>query len=217
MKKTLIILILFLSFTMSLSAWEHNLGLEAGLSSAFLRANDDGNKNIFEPSLQARYYGVAANGFCLSFAMGTGLALSSDFTLQNEKTTSKGFGMNFALGAGYEFILNERMTLAALGSLSLDWLRFTYKKEFKAPLSDGYASADWTQTDDALFAGIGAELLYRFFLTEHLSLSASCAIRFIDGGTLWKKGKKIGRDYDNSQTLRGYLIVTPALGACWTF
>ncbi len=217
MKKTPLAFILFLSFAMSLSAWEHNLGLEAGFPCISLRANDDGNKNIFEPALQARYYGVAENGFCLSAAIGAGLPISKDFTLNGESATAKGFGMNLALGAGYEFVLSQRLTLAALGSLSLDWLRFSYKKEFKAPITGGYATADWTQTDDALFAGIGAEVLARFFLTDQLSLSASCALRFIDGGTLWKNGSKIGRDYDNSQNLRGNIIFTPTLGACWTF
>lgn len=201
----------------SLSAWEHSAGLE--LSSPYFCANakGDGTKNVIEPQLSARYFGKAQNGFCVSAALAAGLPLSKNFALDGESKTKIGFGMGLCLGAGYAFEINERFTLAALGSVSLDWIRFKHKKVFSASTSTGSYSSEWTQTDNALFVGLGAELLAMFKLTKHISLVGSCALRFLDGGTLWKKGTKQGKSYDATYDLRGNVIVSPSFGASWTF
>ena len=147
------------------------------------------------------------------------MAISKNFTLQGENAASKGFGMGLTFGAGYAFELTDRLTLAALGSLSLDWARFKYKKRIPPVVYGGYYSGggEWTQTDDALFVGLGAEVLARFKLTDRLSLVGSFAARFLDGGTLWKSGTYLGKDYDVSVDLRGNFSVTPSFGVSWTF
>ena len=217
MKKLFACVALALVCAMSMSAWEHSAGFE--ISSPFFSVNTrgDGTKNIVEPQGTARYFGRAQNGFCVSSALSMGCAISDDFTLQGERATAKGFGMGLALGAGYVFDITDRLSLAALGSLSLDWARFQYKKEFSARVSSAYVTGEWTQTDDALFAGLGAELLARFKLTDKISLVGSFAARFIDGGKLWKSGTNISKDYSDSFELRGNFSLTPSLGASWTF
>ena len=217
MKKSLFFCFLAVICAMSLSAWEHSVGLEIASPYFSINAKNDGIKNVIEPQLSARYYGKAANGFCVSAALGIGLPISKDFTLQGESATAKGLGMELVFGAGYAFNINDRLTLSALGSLSLDWLRFKYKKEISARASSGNVTAEWTQSDNALFVGIGAELLARFKLTDHISIAGSLAMRFLDGGKLWKKGSNIGKNYDSSFDLRGNFSVTPSLGARWIF
>ena len=192
MKKSLFFCFLAVICAMSLSAWEHSVDLEIASPYFSINAKNDGIKNVIEPQLSARYYG-------------------------KESATAKGLGMELAFGAGYAFNINDRLTLSALGSLSLDWLRFKYKKEISARASSGNVTAEWTQSDNALFVGIGAELLARFKLTDHISIAGSLAMRFLDGGKLWKKGSNIGKNYDSSFDLRGNFILTPSLGASWTF
>ena len=217
MKKFLFLFVMSLFCAMSLSAWEHSAGLELSAPFFSVNAKDDGTKNVIEPQGKLRYFGRASNGFCLSAELGAGGAFSKNFSLENEDATAKGFGMTLAFGAGYAFDIGERWTLAALGSLSLDWLRFKYKKEISASLSSGKATAEWTQTDNALFAGIGLELFAMFRLTNNISLAASFAARFIDGGSLWKSGTNIGNDYDETYDLRGNFSLVPSFGATWTF
>ena len=217
MKKIFVFMAIALACSMSLAAWEHSVGLEASAPFFSINAKGDGIKNVIEPQGTVRYFGQAQNGFCVSSALSAGLAISKDFTLQGESSTAKGFGMGLALGAGYAFNITDRFTLAALGTISLDWLRFKYKKDISAKVGSGYNSAEWTQTDNALFVGVGAELLARFKLTDHISIVGSFAARFLDGGKLWKKGSNIGKDYDSSFDLRGNFSVTPSLGASWTF
>ncbi|MBQ6028548.1 MAG: hypothetical protein IJL24_03345, partial [Treponema sp.] len=134
-----------------------------------------------------------------------------------ESATAKGLGMELVFGAGYAFNINDRLTLSALGSLSLDWLRFKYKKVISAQTSSGNVTAEWTQSDNALFVGLGAELLASFKLTERIALVGSFAMRFLDGGKLWKKGNAMGKNYDSSFDLRGNFSVAPSLGARWIF
>ena len=201
----------------SLSAWENSAGVEVSAPFFSVETKGDGTKNVIEPQGTLRYFGKAKNGFCVSAAASAGVPFSKNFTLDGEDATSKGIGAGIALGAGYAFDFGERVTLAALGSVSLDWQRFSYKKEFSARAGSTYYKSEWTQTDDALFAGLGAELLARFKLSNHISLVAACAARFVDGGTLWKKGTKQGKDYDSSYDLRGNFSVVPSLGASWTF
>lgn len=204
---------------MSLAAWEHSAGLEFSAPFFSINAKSDGIKNLIETHGTARYFGKAQNGFCVSGTLGMGGAFSENFTLQGEDATAKGFGMELALGAGYAFELTDRLTLAALGSLSLDWAKFKYKKQIPPVVYSGYYSGggEWTQTDNALFVGLGVEILARFKLTDRLSLIGSFAARFLDGGTLWKSGTYMNRDYDISVDLRGNFSLTPSLGASWTF
>ena len=101
--------------------------------------------------------------------------------------------------------------------MSLDWTRFKYKKTIYAGTSYGAVTAEWTQNDNALFVGLGAELLASFKLTERIALVGSFAMRFVDGGKLWKKGSAMGKNYDSSFDLRGNFSVTPSLGARWIF
>ncbi len=216
-KKLLMAAALALACVASVSAWEHTAGVEISAPFFSISAKGDGNKGVIEPQFTARYFGKAKNGFCVSATLGAGLPVSKDFALDGESKSKIGFGMGLALGAGYAFELNERFTLAALGSVSLDWLRFKYKKEISARTSTGSVSSEWTQSDNALFVGLGAELLAKFKLAKHISLMGSCAIRFLDGGTLWKSGTNQGKSYDATYDLRGNVIVTPSLGASWTF
>lgn len=201
----------------SMSAWEHSAGFEISAPFFSVNTRGDGTKNIIEPQGTARYFGRAQNGFCVSSALNMGCAISDDFTLQGESASAKGFGMGLSLGAGYVFDITDRFSLAALGSFSLDWARFEYKKEISARVSSSYVTAEWTQTDDALFASLGAELLARFKLTDKISLVGSFAARFIDGGKLWKNGTNVSKEYSDSFELRGNFSLTPSLGASWTF
>ena len=125
--------------------------------------------------------------------------------------------MELTMGAGYAFDITDRFALAALGSMSLDWTRFKYKKTIYAGTSYGAVTAEWTQSDNALFVGLGAELLASFKLTERIALVGSFAMRFLDGGKLWKKGSAMGKNYDSSFDLRGNFSVAPSLGARWIF
>lgn len=217
MKKFFVFIAFAIVGSMSLAAWEHSAGFEISAPFFSINAKGDGVKNVIEPQVTARYFGLAENGFCVSSTLNAGLAISKDFTLQGENAASKGFGMGLTFEAGYAFDITDRLTIAALGSLSLDWFRFKYRKEVSAKTSTGSVSSEWTQTDNALFVGLGAELLARYRLTEHISLVGSLAARFLDGGKLWKKGNNIGKDYESSFDLRGNFILTPSLGASWTF
>ncbi len=217
MKKFFVFMAFAFVCSMSLAAWEHSAGFEISAPFFSINTNGDGIKNVIEPQGTARYFGKAQNGFCVSSALSFGCAISDNFTLQGESATAKGFGMGLALGAGYAFDFTERFTLAALGSLSLDWARFQYKKEISSRTSYGSVTTEWTQSDNALFVGLGAELLASFKLTERIALVGSFAMRFLDGGKLWKKGSAMGKDYDSSFDLRGNFSVTPSLGARWTF
>ncbi len=217
MKKSFAFCLLAFAFAMSLSAWEHSAGLEIGSPYFSINSRGDGVKKVTQPQLTARYFGKASNGFCISATLSPGFAFSKDFTLQGEDATAKGFGLELTMGAGYAFDITDRFALAALGSMSLDWTRFKYKKTIYAGTSYGNVTAEWTQNDNALFVGIGAELLASFKLTERIALVGSFAMRFVDGGKLWKKGSAMGKDYDSSFDLRGNFSVTPSLGASWTF
>ncbi len=217
MKKSLVYCLLAFVCAMSLSAWEHSAGLEIGSPYFSINSRGDGVKKVTQPQLTARYFGKASNGFCVSATLSPGLAFSKDFTLQGENATAKGFGLELTMGAGYAFDITDRFALAALGSMSLDWTRFKYKKTIYAGTSYGAVTAEWTQNDNALFFGIGAELLASFKLTERIALVGSFAMRFVDGGKLWKKGSNIGKNYDSSFDLRGNFSVTPSLGARWIF
>lgn len=217
MKKIVLMAAALFFCALSLSAWEHNLGLEFSPSYYSIEAKGDGTKNVFEPGALVRYFGKAQNGFCVSGVLAVGAPISKNFTLDGESAAANGVGMDLVFGAGYAFELADRWTLAALGSVSLDWMRFKYKKEFSAKTSSGFAKSEWTQSDDALFVGLGAELFAMFKLTKQISLVGSCAIRFLDGGTLWKSGTKQGKSYDATYDLRGNVIVAPSLGASWTF
>ena len=217
MKKSLAFCLLAFVCAMSLSAWEHSAGLEIGSPYFSINSRGDGVKKVTQPQLTARYFGKASNGFCVSATLSPGLAFSKDFTLQGENATAKGFGLELTMGAGYAFDITDRFALAALGSMSLDWTRFKYKKTIYAGTSYGAVTAEWTQNDNALFVGLGAELLASFKLTERIALVGSFAMRFVDGGKLWKKGSNMGKNYDSSFDLRGNFSVTPSLGARWIF
>lgn len=217
MKKSLVFCLLAFVCAMSLCAWEHSAGLEIGSPYFSVNSRGDGVKKVTQPQLTARYFGKASNGFCVSATLSPGLAFSKDFTLQGENATAKGFGLELTMGAGYAFDITDRFALAALGSMSLDWTRFKYKKTIYAGTSYGAVTAEWTQNDNALFVGLGAELLASFKLTERIALVGSFAMRFVDGGKLWKKGSNMGKNYDSSFDLRGNFSVTPSLGARWIF
>lgn len=217
MKKVIVFFTLVLATSMSLSAWEHSAGLEIGSPYFSINSRGDGVKKVTQPQLTARYFGKASNGFCVSATLSPGLAFSKDFTLQGESATAKGFGMELTMGAGYAFDITDRFALAALGSMSLDWTRFKYKKNIYAGTSYGTVTAEWTQSDNALFVGLGAELLASFKLTDHISIVGSFAMRFVDGGKLWKKGSAMGKNYNSSFDLRGNFSVAPSLGARWIF
>lgn len=216
-KKVLISAALAIFCTMSLFAWMHSADVEISSPFFSVQSKGDGTKNIIEPQGTFRYFGKAQNGFCTSGTLSVGVPLSKNFTLDGEDATAKGVGLGIAMGAGYDFTLGERVTLAALGSVSFDWLRFSYKKEYYARAGSINYTSEWTQTDDAIFLGLGVELLSRFKLSNHISLVAVCAARFVDGGILWKNGNKQGRNYDTSYDLRGNFSVVPALGVSWIF
>ena len=216
-KVALLAAALALACAASLSAWENSVGIEISAPFFSVETKGDGTKNIIEPQGTVRYFGKAQNGFCVSAAASAGVPFSKNFTLNGEDATANGVGETLAVGAGYAFGFGERVTLAVLGSVSLDWVRFSYKREFSAKAGSNYYKSEWTQTDDALFVGLGAELLARFKLSNHISLAAACAARFVDGGALWKNGTKQGKDYDLTYDLRGNFSVVPSLGASWTF
>ena len=197
--------------------WKNSVGL--ALEAPWLNAKIDGNgtKTAFAPRVSARYFGGFEKGFCVEAKAGAGLAFSEDFKLESESGFSKGLAAGASIGAGYAFGFGKRFSLAALGLVSMDWARFKFKKEIKAPVSSGYATSEWTQTDDFIAFGIGAEILANLRLTEHFSVFASAACEFLDAGFLRREGNNQGRAYDDSFDVRGKFSVTPSLGAAWVF
>ncbi|MCR5045379.1 MAG: hypothetical protein K6A42_02230 [Treponema sp.] len=216
---------LFFAFALSFAcvvafaqeSWTHMAGLSFSAPFYSMEVKGDGTKNIFSPQGTARYFGAAPNGFCISGTFGMGPAFSKNFSLGDDSLSSTGLSLSFSAGAGYAFGITDRFTLAALGSLSLDWMRYKFKKEIKAATSYGSLSTEWTQSDNLLAFGIGAELLGFYSLTDRISLFASFAFRFFDAGRLWREGKNEGRSYDATYDLRGNFSITPSIGATWTF
>lgn len=201
------------------SSWMHSAGLAVSTPYLSFNTKDDGAKNIFAPQLLARYYGERSNGFCVQGTFGAGCAATGDFALGNDSAFVGGFSMGLSLGAGWAFHPFDKWTLAALGSLSLDWERFKLKKQVseRIPHSFSYYTSEWKETDNLLAFGIGAELLASYKFSDRISFFASCALRFFDAGTLWREGRNRGMNYDNSSEIRGNVSVTPSFGAAWTF
>ena len=197
--------------------WTHSAGGGISVPYVSLDAEQDGTKSLFAPQGNLRYIGMHENGFCVTAGLNAGLPLSKDFVLEKGNDTAGGFGMGLSLGAGYAFVRGEKLTVAALGSVGLDWFRFTHKKELKASTSSGTYTAEWTQTDNALVFGVGVEIFASYNLTSHLSLFADCAVRYLDAGRIWTEGKNVSKNYDTRQKVRGYVSITPALGVRWAF
>ena len=197
--------------------WSHSVGLS--LNPAYYSVNVKGQdvKSAFVPQISARYFGEMDNGFCLTGTIGGGILVSKDFKLSTEDDVAIGPSIGLSVGAGYAFHIGERLTLAALGSLSFDWMEVRKNKDISAKVSDKSYSSSWTQKEDLLLFGIGAEILGTFKLSDHISLLGSLAVRFFDAGTLKRSGDNQGKSYDNSFEVRGNLSVTPSIGAAWTF
>lgn len=219
MKKALFIFFVLVTGTFAFcqSSWHHSTGLSLNPAFYSLNEREDGTKNLFIPRASARYYGEHENSFCVSGTIDAGCALSSDITLQGEDQLSTGLALGVSCGAGYAFHPLERLTVCALGSLALDWERFSFKKEIAASLSTGKAKSKWTETDDILTLSIGAELLSFWKCTDRLSLFASCAVRFIDAGAIWINGTNQGQDYDSTSEIRGSVTASPSFGVAWNF
>ncbi|MCR5045128.1 MAG: hypothetical protein K6A42_00955 [Treponema sp.] len=204
-------------FAFAQESWTHLAGISFSAPFYSMEVKGDGTKNIFSPQGTARYFGVAPNGFCVSGTFGIGPALCKDFSLGVDSLSATGLSLTFSAGAGYAFGITDRFTLAALGSLSLDWMYYKFKKEISAFTSYGRYATEWRQHDSLLAFGIGAELLGFYSLTDRISLFASFAFRFFDAGRLWRVGKNEGRYYDAAYDLRGNFSITPSIGATWTF
>ena len=219
MKKAMFILGALLSGALAFcqSSWSHSAGLSVNPAFYSLNVRDDGAKNLYIPRLSLRYYGEHQSGICLSATLDAGCALSKDITLQGEDQISSGLALGTSLAAGYAFHPLDRLTLSALGSLSLDWERFSFKKEITAALTNGRAKSEWTQTDDLLTLAVGAEVLSLWKCTDRLSLFASCAVRFIDAGAIWINGRNQGQDYDSTSEIRGSVTASPSFGLAWNF
>lgn len=197
--------------------WSHSAGLALTPAYYSVGVKGDNDKSAFVPQVTARYYGELHNGFCLTGTFGAGSLVSRDFKLSTEDDVSSGPSIGLSFGAGYAFHFGERWTLAALGSLSFDWMELRKKKVISAPVSYGSVSTSWTQKDNLYLFGIGAEALGSFKLTDHISLWGSLAIRFFDAGSLERSGDNQGRSYESSFEARGNVCVTPSIGAAWTF
>lgn len=198
-------------------SWSHSAGLSLVPAYCSVNVRGDDDKSAFVPQIAARYFGEAPNGFCLTGTAGAGLVVSDDFKLSTENDVSTGPSVGLSVGAGYAFHFGERFTLAALGSLSFDWMEIKKKKDITAALSYGSASSSWTQKEDLFLFGIGAEVLGKFKMTDRISLLGSIAVRFFDAGTLKRSGDYQGKSYETSLEARGNVSVTPSIGAAWTF
>jgi len=210
-------LILLPMLTFSQETWIHKAGLS--LTSPFYSVNvkDDGIKNSFTPQVTARYFGIAPCGLSFSGALGIGPSFSRDFSFASEDVNSSGLSLLFSTGLGYSFKINKRWTLTALGTLSLDWMHYKFKKELEARTSTSTYTKDWTQTDNILTFAVGGEILGFYSINDHLSLFASLGLKFFDDGKLWREGDKYGTSYDSTYDIRGNLSVSPSLGASWKF
>lgn len=197
--------------------WSHSAGLS--LTPAYYSVNVRGDdcKDAFVPQISARYIGQASNGFCLAGTLGAGLVVSEDFKLDGEDDVSAGPSLALCAGAGYAFHFGERLTLAALGSISFDWMQVKKRKDIHAAVSGGSVSSSWTQEENLFLFGIGAELLGTFKISDRVSLLGSLAVRFFDAGTLARSGDKQGKSYETSFEARGNVCVAPSIGAAWTF
>ncbi|MBR5095576.1 MAG: hypothetical protein IK094_00530 [Treponema sp.] len=197
--------------------WSHSAGLSFNPAYYSVEVKGEGEKAAFVPQISARYYGEMDNGFCLTGTVGAGLLVSRDFKLATENNVATGPSLGLSFGAGYAFHFGDRWTLAALGSLSFDWMQVRKRKDISTTLSYGRVTSSWTQKENLFLFGIGAEALGIFRFTKHLSMWGSLAIRFFDAGTLERSGDNQGKSYDASLEVRGNVSVTPSIGAAWTF
>ncbi len=197
--------------------WKHSAGLSLAPAWHSIHVRGEGDKSSFVPQLSARYFGEMDNGFCLTGTVGAGVLASKDFKLDNEGDFAAGPSLGLSFGAGYAFHIGERCTLAALGSLSFDWAQIRKRKELSTITSYGRITGSWTQKDDLLLFGIGAEILGIFKLSDRVSLLCSLAVRYFDAGALIRSGEKQGKSYDDSFEARGNLCVAPSIGAALTF
>ena len=209
--------ILFCSLGFAQEAWENSVGISLSAPYYSLQIRDEGNKDAFVPSVSARYFGFFEKGFCVDTSLGVGLATSEDFKLEAETGTSKGLAMNLTAGAGYNFSLSERWSISILGNLTLDWMQYRFLKEIKTPVSTGYATSEWTQSDNSISFGIGAKFLAQFKASEHIAIFASASAGFWDAGSLWIEGTKYGNPIESTSEIRGNFFVTPSLGVSWIF
>ena len=219
MKKVLLICAALLAGALAFgeATWTHSFGLGAATPFLSMDADDDGLKNVFAPQLMARYYAERSNGFCVQATLGAGCAMSESFKLGDDSDFAAGVATGLSFGAGWAFKVSEKLTFSALGSLSFDWSRFKLKKDITARLLYGSLSREWTETNDLLAFGIGAEILANCKLSDRLSLFISLAARFFDAGALRRKGVKEYIPYSSSYEIRGTVSVTPAVGVAWTF
>ena len=197
------------------SLWTHSVGVVLSPAYHSMKVRDEGCKNVFVPRVSAVYYAEKQGGFCIDGTLSAGVALSKDVKLESEDQLASAFSLGASLGFGYAFHPTEKLTLSPLATVSLDWSHFKFTKEFSAKLSTGTATDDWTQTDDFLTFGIGAELISAYKCTERMSLFSACAVRFFDAGNQWRAGTNQGHDYDDSFEIRGNFSVVPSLGLSW--
>ncbi|MCR4821464.1 MAG: hypothetical protein K5873_01160 [Treponema sp.] len=203
--------------TFSQETWIHKAGLS--LTSPFYSVNvkDDGIKNSFTPQVTARYFGIAPCGLSFSGALGIGPSFSRDFSFASEDVNSSGLSLLFSTGLGYSFKINKRWTLTALGTLSLDWMRYKFKKELEAKTSTRTYTSQWNQTDNILALGIGGEFLGFFSLNERFSIFACLGCKFFDAGKLWRESEKYNHNDNFSYEVRGNFAITPSIGASIKF
>lgn len=197
--------------------WSHSAGLSLTPSYYSVKVKGEGDRHAFVPQISARYFGEMGNGFCLTGTVGAGLIVTKDFKLESEDNVSVGPSFGLSVGAGYAFHFGDRWTLAAMGSISFDWMEIQKKKVISAMTSYGSATTSWTQKENLFLFGIGAEALGIFRLTDHVSLWGSLAVRYFDAGTLKRSGVNQGKSYEASLEARGNVSVTPSIGAAWTF
>lgn len=198
-------------------SWSNTAGLSFNPAYYSVGVKGEGDKSAFVPQISARYYGEMDNGFCVTGTVGSGLIVSKDFKLATENNVATGPSLGLSAGVGYAFHFGDRWTLAALGSLSFDWMQVRKRKDISTALSYGRLTSSWTQKENLFLFGIGAEALGIFKFTKHLSMWGSLAIRFFDAGTLKRSGDNQGKSYDASLEVRGNVSVTPSIGAAWTF
>ena len=199
------------------SNWKNSAGLSIDAPWSNIKIEDNDTYSQIAPRISALYSGGFDNGFCVQAKAGVGAAFSEDFKLEEEGGISNGINVGGSIGAGWNFNINERFSLAALGLLSLDWTRYKFYEEITAKVSYGTESSEWKRTSDILSLGIGGELSGKLHMNDHISMFASLGCQFIDFGFLKIDDDKQNHSYDSYSEARGNFILTPGVGVLWTF
>lgn len=147
------------------------------------------------------YLGVhLGNGFTAKVDASIGLASNDDIP---DGDAEDPLELTANLGFGYSFIRDEKVTLAALGVVGIDYTWFGSK-------SNG------VDVDFSYFSlNVGASILGAYRFTDHFGAFADLSLRYIVTGTASAEyPSPIGtQDVDIS----GNIVFRPTLGVIWTF